>query len=84
MNVPTASTHLNFGEWLQVQRRRRELNQEHLAEALRVTTQTISNWETSHRPPKLLPQQTQQLCSLLGCSLEDLALIAKQTEEQSC
>jgi len=83
MDLPTASPTLSFGEWLQLKRRRHipKLTQEDLANALTVSIQTISNWETSTGAPKLLPQQTQSLCRILGCSLEELATIAEQSEQ---
>ncbi|MGG6267192.1 helix-turn-helix transcriptional regulator [Leptolyngbya sp. AN03gr2] len=77
-----SSTNLTFGEWLYLNRRRKDLTQDDLAEALGVKSQTISNWENSSGIPKLMPQQTQSLCVLLECSLDDLARVAAQTAER--
>ena len=49
------------------------LSQRDIAIALNVTDQTISNWETGQRTPKLSPQQTLRLCRVLNCTLEELA-----------
>mgnify|MGYP002777166840 FL=1 len=46
--------------------------QREVALELNVTTQTISNWETGQRVPRLTPKQTYDLCKILDCTLEDL------------
>ena len=54
-------------------RERAGLTQRQVALALNITDQTVSNWETGHRVPKLSPPQTLKLCKVLECSLEELA-----------
>lgn len=53
-------------------RKRLNLTQRQVAEALGVTDQTVSNWEQSRSEPKLTFKQVKALCNILQCSLEDL------------
>jgi DNA-binding XRE family transcriptional regulator len=48
------------------------VTQKQVAEALKVTEQTVSNWENGRAIPKLTIAQIKTLCSLLGKSLEDI------------
>ena len=54
-------------------RERSNLTQKQLSEAVGVTVQTISNWETGRNRPRLDPVQMLALCQILQCSLEELA-----------
>lgn len=47
--------------------------QRQIADAVGVTVQTVSNWETGRRQPTLTPIQTLKLCNVLECTLEELA-----------
>ncbi|WP_013334720.1 helix-turn-helix transcriptional regulator [Gloeothece verrucosa] len=49
------------------------LTQRQVANELGVTDQTVSNWETGQRKPRLSSTQWLKLCQLFQCSLEDLA-----------
>lgn len=64
---------MTYSEWLRFKRGRSGLCQEALAEALGVSKQTVSAWETGKGIPKLTPLQTLILCDQLSCSLSDLA-----------
>ncbi|CCQ56050.1 hypothetical protein CWATWH0402_3727 [Crocosphaera watsonii WH 0402] len=44
-----------------------------MAIAVGVTDQTVSNWETGQRTPRLSPTQMFKLCQVLNCELKDLA-----------
>ncbi|MCH2247845.1 MAG: helix-turn-helix domain-containing protein [Crocosphaera sp.] len=44
-----------------------------VAIAVGVTDQTVSNWETGQRTPRLSPTQMFKLCQVLNCELKDLA-----------
>ena len=54
-------------------RERAGKTQRQVAEAVGVTVQTVSNWETGRRIPTLTPGQTLKLCEALECTLEELA-----------
>lgn len=54
-------------------RERTGKTQRQVAEAVGVTVQTVSNWETGRRKPTLTPEQTLKLCQTLECTLEELA-----------
>lgn len=49
------------------------LTQKDIATALGVTVTTVQNWESGRRELKLTPKDMKTLCSVLGCSLDDLA-----------
>lgn len=53
-------------------RKRLNLTQRQVAEALGVTDQTVSNWEQGRSEPKLTFKQVKALCNIFQCSLEDL------------
>lgn len=62
-------------------RTRLELTQRQVAEAIGVSVQTVSNWETGSSTPKLTPKQMRALCRVLQCSLDDLANALDTDEE---
>lgn len=47
-------------------RKKLGLTQEAVADALKVTTRTIINWEGGHHEPRLTVRQTKALCNLMG------------------
>jgi DNA-binding XRE family transcriptional regulator len=61
------------GEIIERLRSRSGLTQKQVADQLKMTVQTISNWETGVRVPRLTPKQTLILCRVLECTLEELA-----------
>ncbi|MGF1488178.1 MAG: helix-turn-helix transcriptional regulator [Prochloraceae cyanobacterium] len=63
---------LGLSEWLFIRRRKLGLTQKEIAAELGVTTQTISNWETSRAIPTLTIGQIKRLCQMLECNLEDI------------
>lgn len=63
---------MTSGEKLKQLRRQLGLTQRQVAEALRVTDQTVSNWEANRFEPRLSIRQMQILCRILQCSLEEL------------
>jgi transcriptional regulator with XRE-family HTH domain len=65
---------------MKVLRKKRNLSQRQIAQKLRITDQTVSNWETGATHPRLTPKQTLELCQLLQISLERLVEVL---EEQS-
>jgi transcriptional regulator with XRE-family HTH domain len=62
-----------FKEIMLELREKANLTQREVAAVLGVTDQTVSNWETGHRMPRLTPKQMLKLCQVLGCVLDDLA-----------
>lgn len=62
-----------YGTVIMKLRSKAALTQRQIAEALGITVQTVSNWETGIRTPKLTPKETLSLCRILNCSLEELA-----------
>ncbi|MDJ0507973.1 MAG: helix-turn-helix domain-containing protein [Crocosphaera sp.] len=63
---------VGLGEWLLLRRRSLGLTQKKLASELGVTSQTVSNWETSKAIPTLTIGQTKKLCQLLQCQLDEI------------
>ena len=61
-------------------REKLNLSQRQIAYKLKITDQTVSNWETGTTHPRLTPKQTLKLCQLLQISLERLVEVL---EEQS-
>jgi DNA-binding XRE family transcriptional regulator len=57
---------------LEVLREKAGLTQRQVAAAIGVTVQTISNWETGFRRPKLYLEQLYSLCETLSCTLGEL------------
>jgi transcriptional regulator with XRE-family HTH domain len=66
-------TDRELGQRMQKLRENAGLTQRKLAERLGVTVQTVSNWETGYREPRMNPSQTLKLCQSLNCSLAQLA-----------
>lgn len=54
-------------------RTRANKTQREVGEAVGVTDQTVSNWETGESLPRLTPARMLRLCEVLNCSLVDLA-----------
>ena len=71
MNLAT-NLNLSFNEWFLLTRRKRNLSQSDIAEALGVSRQTVSNWEVGRSIPSLTIDQTKELCQVMGCSLADI------------
>ena len=63
---------MNSGQTFKQMRKQVGLTQRQVAEALKITDQTVSNWESNRVEPKLTIHQTQMLCQVLQCGLEDL------------
>ncbi|MGV0025001.1 helix-turn-helix transcriptional regulator [Phormidesmis priestleyi] len=63
---------MKSGEKFAALRKKLGLTQRQVAEAIRVTDQTVSNWEAGRFEPKLTISQTQALCRILQCSLDEL------------
>lgn len=61
---------MNLGKTLQDLRKKKNISQEEMAEALNVSRQTISNWENSKSYPDILSLMT--LCDIYKISLDDL------------
>lgn len=62
-----------YSEVITQLRSRSGLTQKQVADRLEMTVQTVSNWETGVRVPRLTPKQTLVLCKVLECTLEELA-----------
>ena len=53
-------------------RRRARITQQELAAAIGLRSdQTVSDWESGKRIPRLTPEQTYVICQVLNCSLEE-------------
>lgn len=39
----------------------------------KVTKKSISDWETGRHKPRFTPEETLAVCTILGCSLDELA-----------
>jgi DNA-binding XRE family transcriptional regulator len=63
---------MKSGEKFAALRKGLGLTQRQVAEAIRVTDQTVSNWEAGRFEPKLTISQTQALCRILQCPLDEL------------
>ena len=61
---------MSFGTNLQFLRKKKEMTQEELAEALDVSRQTISKWESDSAFPET--EKTLALCELFGCTMDGL------------
>lgn len=61
---------MSFGTNLQALRRRNNMTQEGLADALGVSRQSVSKWESDGSFPEM--DKLLQLCDLFGCSLDAL------------
>jgi transcriptional regulator with XRE-family HTH domain len=70
-------------EKLKSLRKKANLKQREIANELRVTIGTVSNWELGISLPTLSPRQTWLLCELLHCSLEELIdAVEEKVEEE--
>lgn len=80
---------MSFGMNVQALRRRRNMTQEELADALGVSRQSVSKWESDGSFPEM--EKLVQLCELFGCDLDTLvrgsveasAAQAQQSEQAS-
>jgi len=63
---------VDLGQWLLLRRRSLGLTQKQIAVELGVTSQTVSNWETSKAIPTLTIGQMKKLCQLLQCTLDEI------------
>lgn len=57
---------------VEVLRKRAQITQEALSEALGITDHTYRNWIKGRSEPLMSVRQMKKLCSLLECRLEDL------------
>lgn len=71
---------MGSGEKIMNLRKRQNLTQRQLAQAVGVTDQTISNWEQGVYKPRLTPAQTLALCRILECSLEELVAVTSDED----
>lgn len=60
-------------------RRRAKLTQKQVADALKLTNQSISSWERGKNKPSLNPLQTATLCKLYKISLNELTELTENT-----
>jgi DNA-binding XRE family transcriptional regulator len=58
--------------WLVSIRKELNLTQEDVADALKISTRTVINWEKGHHEPKLTIRQVKALCGLLHKSLDEI------------
>jgi DNA-binding XRE family transcriptional regulator len=65
---------LTFSQWFLLKRREHGLTQDQIAEKLRVSPQTISNWEKGRSIPNLTFEQVKAFCEILECSLEQIPI----------
>jgi transcriptional regulator with XRE-family HTH domain len=63
---------LSFSQWLRLRRDLANVTQAQIAKELGVRPQAVSNWEKGVSIPKLNPEQTLKLCSILKISLDEL------------
>ncbi|MDO4500288.1 MAG: helix-turn-helix transcriptional regulator [Erysipelotrichaceae bacterium] len=61
---------MNFSEKLAAKRKANNLSQEQLADAVGVTRQSVSKWESGESYPDMA--KIIQLCKILNCSLNDI------------
>lgn len=73
---------MSWGENILRLRTRLGLTQRQVADAVGVTVQTISNWETGESKPRLSPEQTLALCEVLQCSLKELVAATKNSPKE--
>lgn len=69
---------MGSGEKIMNLRKRLNLTQRQVAQAVGVTDQTVSNWEQGVYKPRLTPAQTLALCQILRCSLEELVAVTSE------
>jgi DNA-binding XRE family transcriptional regulator len=73
---------LSSGAEIMNLRKRLNLTQRQVAQAVGVTDQTVSNWEQGIYTPRLTPSQTLALCQTLQCSLEELVVATSDGDSQ--
>lgn len=61
-----------YGQMLTELRQRANKTQKEVAEALKVSEQTIRNWEKGRERPRLFIWQVVALCELFSCAVEEL------------
>jgi len=74
---------MSSGKKLMQLRKRLGLTQKQVADAVGVTDQTVSNWEAGRFEPRLTIGQTQALCRILQCPLEELPSFNDAQESDS-
>jgi DNA-binding transcriptional regulator YiaG len=72
-SLTSARVKLSFAEWFKLSRSRAGVSQRAIADSLRVSVQTVGNWEGGRSQPSLDPDQMLRLCTALGVSLDVLA-----------
>jgi DNA-binding XRE family transcriptional regulator len=60
-------------------REAQSLSQQQLADAIGVTRQTITAWETGVQRPRLYLPQVTELCRLLCCRTEEIEVECRKT-----
>ena len=63
-------------------RRKANVTQEALSEALGITDHTYRNWIKGRSEPSMTVRQMKLLCKLLGCTLDDLPDDFTQTDDE--
>lgn len=65
-------------------KRRKQLGytQEDIANVVGVRARAVSTWEAGKHTPKLTPRQFAELCSLLKCSIQELAADFEEIHQQ--
>ncbi len=61
---------MSFGENLQYLRKQKEITQEQLAEALEVSRQSVSKWESGQSYPEM--EKLLQICGMFHCNMDTL------------
>ena len=73
---------MSWSENIFLLRTRANLTQRQVAQAIGVTDQTISNWETGVYKPRLTPKQTRALLQLFQCTLDELVEATEEDTEK--
>jgi DNA-binding XRE family transcriptional regulator len=63
-------------------REAQSLSQGDLAEAIGVTRQTITAWETGMQRPRLYLPQVKELCRVLNCDVVDIDVDERHAETE--
>ena len=56
-----------------MRRKALKITQKQISEAIGISPRSISKWEQGHHMPKLNPVQFSTLCTMLNCSIHELA-----------